>query len=532
MKPTFQCARRPVLAVWLFFAVAVAGLPAAAAFAQEPPRGYAEIRVIDSETGRGVPLVELETVNNLRFVTDNAGRVAFNEPGLLGTEVFFFVRSHGYEFLKDGFGMQGVRLTPRAGETAEIKIQRVNIAERMCRLTGQGLYRDTRLLGMDPPENVPCNGLVSGQDSVQAAVYKDKVFWIWGDTSRLKYPLGLFRAAGATTPIPDPNDESSDPAGGIPFNYFVDETGFARAMIPIADRPEGVVWIFGMCTVKDATGAEKLIAHYSRRASLAEELEQGICVFNDKLQIFEPVKQLPPDETWRRPRGNPVIFEEDGHQWLLIGSPAMNVRVPATLEAVLDPQQYEALTCAATNPQRGLPEVQQAPNGRANWRWQKELPPMDSRTELQLVRAGKLDGKDTRFCPKDVDNESKRVILHSGTVRWNEYRQRWVMLAGQVEGESSYLGEVWYAEADHPSGPFAQAVKVVTHDQYSFYNVRHQEFLDRDGGRSIHFEGTYSHTFSGNSVQTPRYDYNQVLYRLDLDDEQLNGARLNAVGDN
>jgi hypothetical protein len=43
---------------------------------------YAEIRVLDAETGRGVPLAELVTVNHLRFVTDNAGRVAFNEPGL------------------------------------------------------------------------------------------------------------------------------------------------------------------------------------------------------------------------------------------------------------------------------------------------------------------------------------------------------------------------------------------------------------------------------------------------------------------
>src|SRR5579875_83056 len=75
---------------------------------------YAEIRVVDAATGRGVPLVELETVNNLRFVTDNAGRVAFNEPGLMGREVFFTARSHGYEMQKDGFGFPGVRIIPQA----------------------------------------------------------------------------------------------------------------------------------------------------------------------------------------------------------------------------------------------------------------------------------------------------------------------------------------------------------------------------------------------------------------------------------
>ena len=35
------------------------------------PSEYAEVFVVDAETQRGIPLVELETVNALRFVTDN-----------------------------------------------------------------------------------------------------------------------------------------------------------------------------------------------------------------------------------------------------------------------------------------------------------------------------------------------------------------------------------------------------------------------------------------------------------------------------
>jgi hypothetical protein len=34
----------------------------------------------------------------------------------------------------------------------------------------------------------------------------------------------------------------------------------------------------------------------------------------------------------------------------------------------------------------------------------------------------------------------------------------------------------------------------------------------------IYFEGTYTHDFSGNPETTPRYEYNQVMYRLDLGD--------------
>jgi hypothetical protein len=37
----------------------------------------------------------------------------------------------------------------------------------------------------------------------------------------------------------------------------------------------------------------------------------------------------------------------------------------------------------------------------------------------------------------------------------------------------------------------------------------------------IFFEGTYTATFSAASEKTPRYDYNQIMYRLRLDDARL-----------
>lgn len=74
--------------------------------------------------------------------------------------------------------------------------------------------------------------------------------------------------------------------------------------------------------------------------------------------------------------------------------------------------------------------------------------------------------------------------------------------------------------------PFAKAVRIVTHDRQTFYNVCHHPFLDREGGRFIHFEGTYTHDFSGNPEKTPRYNYNQILYRLDLDAAGLHAARV------
>src|SRR5262249_40033691 len=94
----------------------------------ELPRAdkYFKITVVDFFTGRGVPLVELETVNGLRFWTDSAGVVAFHEPGLMGQRVFFFVKSHGYEFQEDGFDFRGQALDVKEGRSALLRIKRTN----------------------------------------------------------------------------------------------------------------------------------------------------------------------------------------------------------------------------------------------------------------------------------------------------------------------------------------------------------------------------------------------------------------------
>ncbi|MBT4228309.1 MAG: hypothetical protein HOD74_12175, partial [Verrucomicrobia bacterium] len=154
-----------------------------------PPSALFAIRVVDAETGRGVPLVELETVNHLRFYTDSNGTVAFREPGLMNRQIFFHLRSHGYEYPKDDFGYRGVRLKTTPGTEEVLKLKRLNIAERLYRVTGAGIYRDSRLLGRSAPIEQPLlNGMVFGSDSVVTAVYRGKLHWFWGDTNRPSYP--------------------------------------------------------------------------------------------------------------------------------------------------------------------------------------------------------------------------------------------------------------------------------------------------------------------------------------------------------
>ena len=117
--------------------------------------------------------------------------------------------------------------------------------------------------------------------------------------------------------------------------------------------------------------------------------------------------------------------------------------------------------------------------------------------------------------------DGKPVKPHTGHIAWNPWRKRWVTVFMQNFGKPSALGELWYAEADAPIGPWGKAVKILTHDNYTFYNPRlHPEFTAADSPILI-FEGTYTAEFADRPQPTPRYNYNQILYRLDLDDPAL-----------
>ena len=171
------------------------------------------------------------------------------------------------------------------------------------------------------------------------------------------------------------------------------------------------------------------------------------------------------------PDGHPVSWEaKRGESWVLFGNPLPTMRCRATFEAWEDPAQWERLV-----PQRTIPS-------------------------------------------KDGGHQ---VRPHSGSMAWNEFRKCWVTVFMEAQGEPSAFGELWYAEAEDPLGPWEQAVKVLSHENYTFYNPRlHPEFTP-EGSAVLLFEGTYTVQFADRPEATPRYDYNQILYRIDLDDPAL-----------
>ncbi|MGE0375808.1 MAG: hypothetical protein AB7Q45_10385 [Planctomycetaceae bacterium] len=478
------------------------------------------IHVIDESTGRGVPLVELKTTPDETYLTDSNGYVALDVPTLLGQQVYFHVSSHGYEHTKDFFGYRGTTLSVTPGGEATIKIKRLNVAERLYRITGAGIYRDSVKLGKEVPIGHPLlNAQVCGQDTVQAIVRGDRIHWFWGDTDRLSHPLGQFNTSGAVSRLPGAG--GLDPAQGINLEYFVDDSGFSR---PMFQRENGVlIWVHGAFRVDDPQGKPRILTHFSRRKGLAEQLSHGLAVLNDETNQFEPLVQYAADEKLY-PRGQSFRVTDSGTEYIYFAEPYAMVRVPATWEAVIDSAQYEAFTPFKAEANRAsADDLDRDEKGAIRYAWKRNTAPVDRRRLRRGLGAGALLESDNRWRTIDVAT-GEPIQLHAGSIHWNEHRRRWIMIAHQTFGKPSFLGEVWYAEALQPEGPFPNAVRIVTHDNYSFYNVAHHEFFDQDAGRLIYFEGTYTKAFSAATTATPWYDYNQIMYRLDLADPRLAAA--------
>jgi hypothetical protein len=474
---------------------------------------YFCIRVIDEATGRGVPLVELTTVNNIRFVTDSAGVVAFREPGLMDQSVFFHIKSHGYEYPADGFGYRGARLQVTAGGEATLRIKRINIAQRLYRITGAGIYRDSVIVGKSPPIAQPLlNAQVFGSDSVVNCIYRGKIYWFWGDTNRPSYPLGNFHVPGAVTELP--SHGGLDPMVGINLDYFVDDQGFAKPMAKLPGK--GPTWIQGLTTIRDERGRELLFTGYVKVEPPLKVVERGLAQFNDEKLAFEKLVQFD-QKAPLFPHGHAFRRSDEGIEYVYFGNPFPLVRVPATAAAIRDSARYEAYTCATQGSREDSLAIDRQ-NGEVSYGWKTDTLPYTPQLQERLVKQQLIQRSEGLF--QLTSDTGKPILIHSGSAAWNAYRKKWVMIGLESWG-TSLLGEVWYAEADDLTGPWQNARKIVTHEQYSFYNPKQHPEFAQDNGRLIFFEGTYTNTFSGNADQTPRYNYNQVMYLLDLSDPRL-----------
>lgn len=432
-----------------------------------------KIEVVDKSNGWPVPLVCLTTTSETSFVTDNAGVVAFDAPEFMGQETWLTVFSHGYELKADGFGNRGVRFTPKPGGSFKVEIERKQIAKRLGRLTGAGIFAESQKLGQFASWK---ESGATGSDSAQMIAHKNKLFWLWGDTNLPAYPLGIFDTPVATSALKPL--VSLKPPLGIFYDYVRNEKGMPRGTITV-DGP-GPVWLSGLISLADREGKEHLVATYSKIPEMLKAGEYGLAEWNDETSRFDIIAPF-----WKRsaaepeppkviPEGHPATCKDaNGKSWLYFNGPP-TFKCAATYEAWKDRSQWQGI---------------------------------EAQKSFKSVHGG------------------DDVALASGSIAWNNYRKKWILVFQQKFGKPSVFGEIWYAEGKTPEGPWGPAVKVVTHENYTFYNVQIDWQLTSPDEPVILFEGTYTTTFSSNKIKTPRYDYNQILYRLDLDDAALKPAQ-------
>lgn len=456
-----------------------AGLAAAlillAMTATVPALDPCRIEVVEQDSGWPVPRVELRTSHAVSFFSDNAGVIAFDLPEMMGREIRLEVSADGYEVPADGLGFRGVTVTPEPGRTLRLGVQRTSVAKCLGRLTGAGLFAESQKTGGDRDW---AESGVTGCDSVQLASFEGGLFWLWGDTLLPDRPLGLFHCSGATTqarPL-----AAFEPPLRLAFELFRDKDGRPR---DIARMPgDGPTWLAALVNLPDRDGREHLGATYMKVRSLDDIHEWGLALwdganFRPHRTIWQKSADSP--EPPPLPKGHAVRWtDEAGRDWVLFGHPFPALKCPATLEAWSDPARWETVPG---------PAPLQAADGRG------EVKPASG--------------------------------PHSGAIAWDNHRRKWIAVFQQDGGAGAKSGNVWYAEADSPFGPWGPAVEVLSHRKHTFYNVRLHPELTGPDAPFVLFEGTYTALFADGAARTPRHEYNQALYRLDLDDPALAPAR-------
>jgi hypothetical protein len=454
---------------------------------------YFRIACIDGETGNGVPLVLIRTGNYLEYYSDSAGNIAFMEPGMMEQPVFFSVLADGYNFTG---GQQypapynsGVVLTTHAGGSALIVLNRTQPAQRVYRLTGAGLYRDSLLVGAPIPASVRSRAAAEvstgsfGQDTVMVANYKGRVFWVWGDTVCPRSArqnnceqTGMY-SVGATSCLPSASNPACSAADPPSLEYFASESpaGFhhPRPLAPFPPMNENT-WLSGLVVLDSGTANETLYAFYYKNPGDGMDTlaQQGLARWVDGQRQFESISLWPQNQSWTLDKTVQVLSPEDRDGgFVYYAANGIFARVPATHSAMANASAFELLDSWAKVP--------------AEW--------------------------------------------GSGSVNWNAYVQRYLYLGA---GNGLFVG---FSHSLH--GPWANGTRVANHDASgsSCYNPLHMPHLDQDGGRIITFACTYTAMWSNslppsawtsclfglNSRQNcapvvPRYEYNNLMYRVDL----------------
>ena len=102
---------------------------------------------------------------------------------------------------------------------------------------------------------------------------------------------------------------------------------------------EGPTWLNAYVSLPDKNGRSHLVSTYAKIKNHLTIYERGLCVWNDTVSSFEPLRVL-----WKKaegkseplvPDGHPSLWkDENGKEWLLFGNPLPELQLPGNLRGL------------------------------------------------------------------------------------------------------------------------------------------------------------------------------------------------------
>ncbi|EFC48129.1 predicted protein [Naegleria gruberi] len=484
------------------------------------------LQFLDAETRRGIPMVMATSTNEVSYVSDSNGIVLILEPGYENQIIWLKVQCDGYQLVKsDEF--QGISLLYTDDESVKLLMKREQLAERLYRSTGEGIFRESFVAHVDVPnvnretikERFLLNSKVTGQDSVMNAIYKGKYYWFYGDTNSISYYLGNFQASGGFTPVEQLQKFGLSIIPNI--TYFRNTNGFVKGVAPMQSL-NLPTWIHALYVDERQ---DEMFATFMKPNQELEITKRGLLKWNDDKEKFDLISEIAFEKFFSFPiDGSHVVAHRKGVKsldgWIYFGQPFPLVRT----RNYQDLSSYQSYTPLKANTNSyNLSNVQldfNETSGQLIYDWKSTTSPISAEQMMNLVLMGKIKKEQAKFIDL-IDHETgKEIIAHAGTVNFNQFRNKYIMILEQFGDNSSpsILGEIYYSEGETPLGPFKYATKIVSHKftKHDFYNPSHHVEYDEMGGKVIYFEGTFANTWT-NTAPLPRYNYNQQMYRLDIE---------------
>src|SRR5690606_15074318 len=141
---------------------------------------------------------------------------------------------------------------------------------------------------------------------------------------------------------------------------------------------------------------------------------------------FNPLKILP--------YGNAIPLTVDGVDYLYFCEPMSNLRVRANIEDMRDITKFEGFTPLMAGSDLVNPRVEKTRDGPVVYGWKPNTPSAPPQDDKKFVAQG-VYGKQWSWAQLRDRDTGKEVTPQHGSVAWNEYRQRWVAIISELNGD-------------------------------------------------------------------------------------------------